>query len=90
LFKGGLIFPAAVAGRDGNSAQGELRSLYLAGDASNVPLVSPLAQKLPALGGIEGALSPRFGDLPARTYWGFFEPLMRNALQNTPRIRAQR
>ncbi len=90
IFKGGLIFPAAIAGRDGDSPKGELRSLYIAGDGAGAPPVSPLTQRLPALGGIEGALTPRFGDLPARTYWGFFEPLMSNALRNTPRIRARR
>ncbi len=85
-----LIFPAAVAGRDGDVSGGQLRSLYITGDASSNFSVSPLAQKYPALGGIEGTLSPRFGDFPARTYWGFYEPLMRNALTGTPSIRVDR
>ena len=82
-----MIFPAAVAGRDGNVSGGQLRSLYIVGDASSNFSVSPLAQKYPALGGIEGALSPRFGDFPARTYWGFYEPLLRNVFTDTLRIR---
>ncbi|WP_123580579.1 glycosyltransferase [Abditibacterium utsteinense] len=85
-----LIFPAAIAGRDGNVSGGQLRSLYLAGDASTNFSLSPLAQKFPALGGIEAILTPRFGDFPARTYWGFYEPILRNVFDDTKRIRVNR
>ncbi len=98
IAKGGreLVFPAAIIGRDasesgagtGGAMGGALRSLYFAGDLAGAPVVSELAQKLPALGALEGALAPRFGDLTARTYWEFFEPLLGNALKNTPRIRS--
>lgn len=87
ILKGGLIFPAAIAGRAGDSPGGELRSLYLAGDVSGAP-VSALTEKLPGLGGIEAALSAR-SDMAARTYWGFYEPLLRNTLRGTPHIRTR-
>jgi cellulose synthase (UDP-forming) len=82
-----LVFPAAVAGRDGNQSQGQLRSLYLVGDASGYPTISDLTGKFPALGGIEGAVSNRFGDFSSRYYWRFYEPILRNTFETTERVR---
>lgn len=82
-----LVFPAAVAGRDGNQSNGQLRSLYLVGDASGYPTISDMSNKYPALGSIEGTLSNRFGDFSSRYYWRFYEPILRGAFETTPRLR---
>ncbi|RYG70748.1 glycosyltransferase [bacterium] len=82
-----IVFPAAVAGRDGNQSEGQLRSLYLVGDASGYPTISKMTGKFPALGGIEGVFSNRVGDFSSRYYWGFYEPILRAAFETTPRLR---
>ncbi len=82
-----LIFPAAVAGRDGDTSRGELRSLYMVGDASGYSTVSSIATNFPALGGVEAVLSRRFGGAPEHYYWGFYQPIMRNVFETTVRLR---
>jgi cellulose synthase (UDP-forming) len=82
-----LVFPAAIAGRDGNLSGGQLRSLYLVGDASGYPTTAPIVGKFPALGGIESVLSDKVGSFSQRYYWSFYEPILRNLFQTTPRLR---
>ncbi|MBW3635098.1 MAG: glycosyltransferase, partial [Armatimonadetes bacterium] len=82
-----LVFPAAIAGRDNDTTSGALRSLYLAGDASGYATISPLATRFPALGGVEASWSGRFGSFPAQYFWGFYQPMLRNVFENTPRLR---
>ena len=84
-----VVFPAAISWRDGGTSTGELRSLYLAGDAGDFPLASPLTEHFPALGGIASALEQHFGSYSSEYYWGYYEPLMRNAIGGTPRVRYQ-
>ena len=82
-----LVFPMLVAWRDGNASSGELRSLYFAGDAASYPQVSDVARRFPALAGVDRALSPRFGSFPSQFFWGFYEPVLRNTFETTPRLR---
>jgi len=84
-----LRFPALVAFRDGDSSRGELRSLYFGGEASGYGAMSESVRRFPALSGIERALSGRFGAYGAQNYWGYYEPVLRNALSGAPRLRWQ-
>jgi hypothetical protein len=84
-----LVFPAAVAGRDGDVSNGQLRSLYVSGDATGYPAVSQVAERFPALGGIEEALSSRYGSFSSRYYWSFYKPMLHNVFADTPRLRYQ-
>ncbi|HEX9998257.1 MAG TPA: glycosyltransferase [Abditibacterium sp.] len=80
-----LRFPAAIAGRDGNVSSGQLRSLYLTGDASGYANISGTTRKFPALGRVEAAFSSQ-GAFPTQYYWGFYEPMLRGVWHHTPRL----
>jgi len=82
-----LRFPALVAFRDGDSSRGELRSLYFGGEASGYGAMSESVRRFPALSGIDQALSGRFGAYGAQNYWGYYEPVLRNALSGAQRLR---
>ncbi|HEX8464911.1 MAG TPA: glycosyltransferase, partial [Abditibacterium sp.] len=84
---GEIRFPALVVGRDQNSSQGELRSVYLAGDAAGYAAVPAAARRLPALGRLDEQLATRFGSFSARFTWDFYAPVLRQALTATPRLR---
>ncbi len=81
-----IRFPALVAFRDGNSARGELRSLYFAGDAAGYPAVDEMVQQFPALGGVERT-GGRLGAFGTQFFWGYYEPVLRNVFEQTPRLR---
>lgn len=80
-------FPALVTFRDGNTARGELRSVYFAGDASGYPTVDELVQRFPALGDAERWTGGRLGAYGTQFFWGYYEPVLRNVFDGTPRLR---
>ncbi len=80
-------FPALVAFRDGSTAGGELRSVYFAGDASGYPSVDELVQRFPALGDAEKWTGGRLGAFGTQFFWGYYEPVLRNVFDSTPRLR---
>ena len=80
-------FPALVAFRDGEGARGELRSLYFAGDASGYPAVDETVQRFPALGSAEKWTGGRLGAFGNQFFWGYYEPVLRNVFDQTPRLR---
>jgi cellulose synthase (UDP-forming) len=80
-----IVFPAAVASREGDN--GQLRSFYFAGDASDYTLVSRIQEMVPATGGISYFLGHRTGPFSMQYYWNYYEPLMRNMLIDNPSIR---
>jgi len=82
-----LRFPALVAFRDGDSSGGQLRSLYFGGEASGYGAMSESVRRFPALSGIDRALSGRFGAYSSQNYWGYYHPVLANALGATPRLR---
>jgi cellulose synthase (UDP-forming) len=81
-----IVFPAAIAGREGG-ANGQLRSFYFAGDASDYTLVSRFQEMVPASGGISYFLGHRTGPFPMQFYWNYYQPLLRNILLENPNIR---
>ena len=78
-----IVFPAAVAFREGS----ELRSFYMAGDASDYPLVSRIAEMFPSTGGVQAFMGSRIGSFSTQYYWSYYEPLLRNVMTETPGIR---
>jgi len=82
-----IRFPALVAFRDGGSSSGELRSLYFGGEASGYGTLSESVRRFPALGGVDRALSGRFGAFSSQYYWGYYEPVVRAVFSSTPRLR---
>lgn len=82
-----IRFPALVAFRDGGSSRGQLRSLYFGGEASGYGTASEAVRRFPALGGVDRALSGRFGAYSSQNYWGYYEPVLRNVFDSTPRVR---
>lgn len=80
-------FPALVAFRDGGTLSGDLRSLYFAGDASAYPSVDETVQRFPALGGAEQWMGGRAGAFGTQFFWGYYEPVLRNVFDSTPRLR---
>ncbi len=84
-----IVFPSLVAWRDGGQKNGELRSLYFAGDAAGFSSVSGVAERFPAAGGMASALSGRLGSFSEQFFWGYYEPVLHNALTQTPRLRYQ-
>ena len=87
LEKDVVRFPALVARRDGDLNDGRLCSLYFAGDASDYPEIPDVARQFPALGGVDRALSGQFGSFSSQFFWGFYEPVLRGALADSPQIR---
>jgi cellulose synthase (UDP-forming) len=80
---GQIVFPAAVAYREGKT----LRSLYFAGDASDYPLVSRIAEMFPSTSNTMGFMGKRLGSYSQQFYWNYYQPLLNNALTTTPEIR---
>ena len=76
-----------MAWRDADQSRGQLRSLYFAGNVSNYLQVPELVQKYPALGGLDRLISGRYGDYSSQFFWGYYQPIMRNVLAQTPRVR---
>ena len=89
LINGGtrISLPAAVAWRDGNVARGQLRSLYFAGNVANYLQVPEIVRQYPALGGTNKLISGRYGDYSSQFFWQYYQPIMRNAFAQTPRVR---
>jgi hypothetical protein len=85
--KNELSFPALIAYRDGGTDSGQLRSLYFAGDASDNSVISPLAERFPALGNVNTSFTDRVGSFPGQFYWGYYEPILRNVFDETQRMR---
>lgn len=85
--KNEITFPALIAHRDGGLDNGQLRSLYFAGDASDNPTISSLAERFPALGSVNTAFTGKMGSFPSQFYWGYYEPILRNVFDETERIR---
>jgi hypothetical protein len=79
-----VVFPAAVAYRE----NGRLRSLYMAGDASDYPMVSRIAEIFPSTGGVLSFLGGRYGSFSSQYYWNYYYPLMKNVLTETEVIRS--
>jgi len=77
-----ITLPAAVASRDNDKSSGALRSLYLAGDASDYALVSRIGEMFPATGGVMAFLNNGLGSYPERYYWNYYEPMMKNVFSN--------
>jgi len=80
-----VVFPAAVAHRDGGKT-GTLRSFYFAGDASDYPLVSRFAEMFPSTGGLMKATGSRVGPFSTQFYWNFYQPILSNILTNNKQI----
>ncbi len=80
-------FPALVAFRDGADSKGELRSVYFAGDASGYADRDETIARFPALGGVEKWTSARLGAFGTQFFWGYYEPVLRNVFESTPRLR---
>lgn len=72
-----ITIPALVARRD---AQGDLRSLYFAGDASDTTAISSLARQAPALGQLDRLFSRRGGTFASQFYWNYYFPVWENLL----------
>ena len=89
LINGGtrISLPAAVAWRDGDQSRGQLRSLYFAGNVANYLQVPELVQNYPALGGVDKLLSARYGDYSSQFFWNYYQPILRNVFEETPRVR---
>jgi hypothetical protein len=73
-----------VAFREG----GQLRSFYMAGDASAYPMVSRIAEMFPSTGGVMSFFGSRVGSLSAQYYWNYYYPLMKNVLKENESIRS--
>ncbi len=82
-----IRFPALIAFRDGGSSRGQLRSLYFSGEASGYGTLGEAVRRFPALGGVDRAFSGRFGAFSSKYYWGYYEPVLRNVFDSTPRVR---
>ncbi len=82
-----IRFPALIAYRDGDSSRGELRSLYFGGEASGYGTLGEAVRRFPALGGVDRAFGGRFGAFSSKYYWGYYEPVLRNVFDSTPRVR---
>lgn len=78
-----IVFPAAVASRDGDA----LHSFYFAGDASDYPLVSRMNEMFPATGGIAYFLGHRTGSFSNQYYWNYYEPIYRNIFETAKNAR---
>ncbi|MDQ3814440.1 MAG: hypothetical protein M3347_10875, partial [Armatimonadota bacterium] len=82
-----IVFPAAVAYREGNKPDGELRSFYFAGDTAEYWLAPKISEIIPATGGIAYFLGHRVGPFPMQTYWNYYQPVLHNIIHETNRIR---
>jgi cellulose synthase (UDP-forming) len=75
-----LVFPAAVAYRDGDPKTGTLRSFYFAGDASDYSLVPRFSEMFPATGGVLGFVGSHVGPFSTQFYWNYYQPMLKNIL----------
>lgn len=78
-----ITLPALVAHREGN----QLRSLYMAGDASDYSLVPRFAEIAPSTGGIAYFLGHRAGPFSMKYYWNYYQPVLNNVFQQESAIR---
>lgn len=83
----GVVFPAAIAWRDGGISKGELRSFYFAGDASDFPLPSRAVERFPGLASLSSQVPASIGPYGNQYLWGYYEPLLRNVVQDSKRVR---